>query len=302
LLDVVLLALKAGFLVLLYVFIWLVMRGAARDVLSWGRTSEPLGAVPSGAVLPPVAPSPWAGSAAVPSSHVEREALPAEASSWAEPAASPPDVVPVAAALPPLAPASPQPVGPPPPEVGPEVVPEPGVLPEQAVDNAPEAAAGAAASPLPADIGVADEAPFGGAAAAGALAAAAPAPEATPEERRARREARERERSMAGERLDFSDVINPRLVVEESPVLEVGSRIPLAGWVTIGRSPASDIVLADPFVSSTHARLVPRGQLYFVEDLGSTNGTFVGGREVTDAQLKPDDRLHIGETTFRYEE
>jgi pSer/pThr/pTyr-binding forkhead associated (FHA) protein len=85
-------------------------------------------------------------------------------------------------------------------------------------------------------------------------------------------------------------------------VLEVGSRIPLQGWVTIGRSGASDIVLADPFVSSTHARLVPRGQLYFVEDLGSTNGTIVDGREVTEAQLKPDSRLRVGETTFRYEE
>jgi pSer/pThr/pTyr-binding forkhead associated (FHA) protein len=70
----------------------------------------------------------------------------------------------------------------------------------------------------------------------------------------------------------------------------------------IGRSPASDIVLSDSFVSSTHARLVPRGQLYFVEDLGSTNGTFVDGREVAEAQLKPDSRLRIGETIFRYEE
>jgi hypothetical protein len=128
------------------------------------------------------------------------------------------------------------------------------------------------------------------------------ASESTPEERRARREAREKERTLAGERLDFSAVINPRLVVEESPVLEVGTRYPLEGWVMIGRSSASDIVLPDSFVSSTHARLVPRGQLYFVEDLGSTNGTFVDGREVKEAQLKPDSRLRIGETTFRYEE
>ena len=41
----------------------------------------------------------------------------------------------------------------------------------------------------------------------------------------------------------------------------------------IGRSPTSDLVLDDPFVSQTHARVVPRGQLHFVEDLGSTNGT-----------------------------
>jgi len=47
---------------------------------------------------------------------------------------------------------------------------------------------------------------------------------------------------------------------------------------------------------------VPRGQLHFVEDLGSTNGTFVNGREVVEAQLMLDTELRIGETIFRYEE
>jgi pSer/pThr/pTyr-binding forkhead associated (FHA) protein len=107
---------------------------------------------------------------------------------------------------------------------------------------------------------------------------------------------------MDGELLDFSSVIHPRLVVEESPLLEPGTEFPLEGWVTIGRSPISDIVLDDSFVSSTHARLVPRGQLWFVEDLGSTNGTFVDGRETQEAQLKLDTRVRIGETTFLYEE
>ena len=61
------------------------------------------------------------------------------------------------------------------------------------------------------------------------------------------------------------------------------------GWVTVGRATSSNIVLDEHFVSSTHARFVPRGQLYFVEDLGSTNGTFVNEKPVvTEAQLSLD--------------
>ncbi len=135
------------------------------------------------------------------------------------------------------------------------------------------------------------------------LAAAAPSvPEPTPAERRRRRERREAERTMPGESLDLMAHIEPRLVVEASPVLETGTAIKLEGWIMIGRSPASDLVLDDPYVSQTHARVVPRGQLHFVEDLGSTNGTFVNGREVVEAQLLLDTELRIGETVFRYEE
>ena len=127
-------------------------------------------------------------------------------------------------------------------------------------------------------------------------------PEATPAERRKRREKRHTERTMPGESLDFMDVVQPRLVVEASPVLAVGTEVVLEGWIMIGRSPTSDLVLDDPFVSQTHARVVPRGQLHFVEDLGSTNGTFVNGREVVEAQLTLDTEVRIGETIFRYEE
>jgi hypothetical protein len=128
------------------------------------------------------------------------------------------------------------------------------------------------------------------------------APTFTPAERDQRREDRLVERTIAGEKMDFSAHINPRLVVEESPIIPPGVVFPLEGWLTVGRAGASDIVLDEQFVSSTHARLVPRGQFYYVEDLGSTNGTFVNEKHVTEAQLKLDSRLRIGETTFRYEE
>lgn len=147
---------------------------------------------------------------------------------------------------------------------------------------------------------------------AGAAAAAAPdiaLPDAsrplvvaTPEEREARRESRLSERTMAGEMLDLSGNIDPRLIVESSPIVPAGVMFPLQGWVTVGRARTSDIVLDEDYVSSTHARFVPRGQFYFVEDLGSTNGTFVNEKPVTEAQLRFESRVRIGETVFRYEE
>ena len=124
----------------------------------------------------------------------------------------------------------------------------------------------------------------------------------TPAERDARREERLSERTMAGGELDFSAIINPRLVVEHSPIVPEGVIFPLSGWITVGRAATSDIVLDENFVSSTHARFVPRGQFYYVEDLGSTNGTFVNEKQVSEAQLKLDTRVRIGETVFRYEE
>ena len=134
------------------------------------------------------------------------------------------------------------------------------------------------------------------------VAAVPSVPEATPAERRKRREQRHVDRTMPGESLDLMAHIDPRLVVEASPVLAAGTEVRLEGWIMIGRSPTSDLVLDDPFVSQTHARVVPRGQLHFVEDLGSTNGTFVNGHEVVEAQLLLDTEVRIGETIFRYEE
>jgi hypothetical protein len=128
------------------------------------------------------------------------------------------------------------------------------------------------------------------------------APTATPDERRRRRALRHEERSSPGETLDLMAHVNPRLVVVASPVVPEGTVYDLDGWVMIGRAPSSDIVLDDPFVSQTHTRVVPRGQMHFVEDLGSTNGTFLNGKEVVEGQLMLDSELRVGETVFRYEE
>ncbi|MCL2090988.1 MAG: FHA domain-containing protein [Micrococcales bacterium] len=66
-----------------------------------------------------------------------------------------------------------------------------------------------------------------------------------------------------------------RLVVTEGPLR--GTIIPLgAAPVLLGRAPGCTLVLDDDYSSSRHARLYPQGEEWFVEDLGSTNGTYLG--------------------------
>jgi hypothetical protein len=116
-------------------------------------------------------------------------------------------------------------------------------------------------------------------------------------------EAEERAGREDSGRIDLSANLEPRLVVEASPALEVGRIIPLEGGVTIGRSEAAELSIADQFVSHMHARILRRGAYHWVQDLGSTNGTFLNDRRIdADAQLKVHDALRIGQTILRYQE
>ena len=75
------------------------------------------------------------------------------------------------------------------------------------------------------------------------------------------------------------------------------------GIITIGRDITNDIVINDPEVSRHHCRLTQGGGGYTVEDLGSTNGTFINGQRLTGAhQMQHGDMLGMGETvTLAYE-
>lgn len=85
-----------------------------------------------------------------------------------------------------------------------------------------------------------------------------------------------------------------RLVVTAGPL--TGTSLPLGGSsILIGRSPACTLVLDDDYSSSRHARIYPQGDQWYVEDLGSTNGTFLGDHPVTGATpLPPGVGVQIG--------
>jgi pSer/pThr/pTyr-binding forkhead associated (FHA) protein len=86
------------------------------------------------------------------------------------------------------------------------------------------------------------------------------------------------------------------LEIVEGP--QAGRRIPVSGPLELGRDPgASAQLLEDERVSRRHARLTPAEGGVLVEDLDSTNGTFVNGDEIhSPARLVPGDKLLVGVT------
>ncbi|MGD0273033.1 MAG: FHA domain-containing protein [Gaiellaceae bacterium] len=95
------------------------------------------------------------------------------------------------------------------------------------------------------------------------------------------------------------------LVVVSSPDLEEDERLELTHEpLTVGRGPLNDLqLLEDDFASGRHALFDPRRDGVWIEDLGSTNGTFVNGVRLTSSRrLAPGDIVRIGETDFRYEQ
>lgn len=80
-----------------------------------------------------------------------------------------------------------------------------------------------------------------------------------------------------------------------------GARHRLVHQMIIGRSEASDIIIDDTYASQKHARVYRDNSMFFVEDLGSTNGTYVNGRKLSyPMELRPGDRIKIGKTLFEF--
>ncbi len=98
----------------------------------------------------------------------------------------------------------------------------------------------------------------------------------------------------------------PELVVESSGIMASELRFPIndGSSTRLGRSSKSDIVLeSDDYVSGEHARITRHGGLLYVEDNGSTNGTYVNENKTVGATpLREGDSVRVGSTTFRFVE
>jgi hypothetical protein len=112
----------------------------------------------------------------------------------------------------------------------------------------------------------------------GAVPAAAPAPAAP------------RGRKLRG---------SPTELVAVEPADQVGRRYPLGDEITVGRAAGCQVTVDDTYVSQLHARVFTREGQLFVEDLGSTNGTYLNRVKVAGPMvMQKGDRLQVGNTVL----
>lgn len=83
--------------------------------------------------------------------------------------------------------------------------------------------------------------------------------------------------------------------------VKTGDKRPFSEMLTIGRGDDSDLTIGDNFTSGQHARIYWMKDNYWIEDLGSTNGTYVNGHRITkETMLINGDQIKIGSVTFQF--
>jgi pSer/pThr/pTyr-binding forkhead associated (FHA) protein len=94
----------------------------------------------------------------------------------------------------------------------------------------------------------------------------------------------------------------PRLVVERAPGHDSGMIYDLDSKLVLGRGENAEIRIEDPFASARHALIYEQGNAVVIEDLGSTNGTYLNEELLETARpLHPGDRVRIGDSEFSFE-
>jgi hypothetical protein len=93
----------------------------------------------------------------------------------------------------------------------------------------------------------------------------------------------------------------PRLRVEHAMGMRTGDEYDLTNGAVLGRGEAVEIRLEDPFASSRHCQISRQGDVLVIEDLNSTNGTYLNGDLLEGPQpLHPGDRIRIGDNEFQF--
>jgi len=101
-------------------------------------------------------------------------------------------------------------------------------------------------------------------------------------------------------RVDDHGRFEPRLLVERAPGQQAGVAYDLSDGATLGRGDV-EIRLDDPYASARHARITRHGDVLVIEDLGSTNGTYLNEEPLSGpAPLHPGDHIRIGDSEFSY--
>ncbi len=112
-----------------------------------------------------------------------------------------------------------------------------------------------------------------------------------------------RRRREAGALPNLRAGVSPHLTVVAAMGHQPGTTFDVGEGATMGRSDGAAIRVDDPFASSAHARIFPQGEYMYLEDMGSTNGTYLNGRQVKATErLKMADLIRIGDSEYRYEE
>jgi len=95
---------------------------------------------------------------------------------------------------------------------------------------------------------------------------------------------------------------SPQLVVARAPGHDSGMIYDIDGDLVLGRGDRAEIRLEDPFASARHARVYEQGNIVVIEDLGSTNGTYLNEEVLQSPRpLHPGDRVRIGDSEFTFE-
>ena len=100
-------------------------------------------------------------------------------------------------------------------------------------------------------------------------------------------------------RKEPKDVVHTRQLVVREPIEIAGKAWPLTGEVSIGRAAGCQVTIDDTYASQIHARVFNRDNQWQIEDLGSTNGTWLNRHKVSGPMvIKPGDVVQIGNTVM----